>query len=268
MHVHFLDPFRAGNSLIHTLDPRVKLVLTLMLILTTSLTPFGAWAAYILLLAIALSVDMLSDLGVRYVLKRALLALPFALAALPLIFTVPGQPLSSFNFFSWTLTVSLEGVERFFSIAFKSWVSVQFAIVLAATTPFPQLLVAMRALHVPQLLVSIFGLMWRYIFVLVDEALRLMRARDARSGASPVLGGKTGGSIAWRARVTGGMAGNLFVRGFDRGERIYDAMRARGYDGEVRTLPLPPLTRAYWAIMGGGTVVCLLILFIANAVTR
>ena len=76
------------------------------------------------------------------------------------------------------------GLERFVSIAIKSWLSVQAAIVLASSTSFPDLLVAMRALHVPQLLVSIFGLMWRYMFVLVDEATRLLRARASRSGRS------------------------------------------------------------------------------------
>lgn len=268
MHVHFLDPYHAGKSVIHQLDPRVKLVLTLLFILTTSLTPFGAWAAYILLLAIAISVELLSELGIGYVLKRTALATPFILAAFPLIFTVQGAPLTTIPFWSWNLVITVPGVERFLSIAFKSWISVQMAIVLAATTSFPQLLVAMRALRVPQLLVAIFGLMWRYIFVLVDEALRLLRARDARSGASPHLGGKTGGSMAWRARVTGGMAGNLFVRGFERGDRIYDAMRARGYDGEVRTFPLAPLRTSDWVIVGAGVFICVLILFFANLVTR
>lgn len=268
MHTHFLDPHRAGDSVIHQLDPRVKLVLTLMFIVTTSLTPFGAWAAYILLLAIVLSVEMLSELGVAYVMKRAALAFPFVLAALPLIFTVPGEPLVTIPVFSWTLTITLPGVERFLSIAFKSWVSVQMAIVLAATTAFPDLLRALRALHVPKLLVAVFGLMWRYIFVLVDEAQRLMRARSARSGVSPQLGNKAGGSIAWRARVTGGMAGNLFVRGFERGDRIYAAMSARGYDGEVRAFAVPPLRGADWMMIAGGGVVCVLILFLANLVTR
>lgn len=268
MHVHFLDPHRAGSSLIHRLDPRVKLVLTLMFIVTTSLTPFGAWAAYILLLAMVLSVELLSELGIGYVLKRAALAFPFLLAALPLIVTVPGAPLLTLSIFSWDLTITVPGVERFLSIAFKSWISVQMAIVLAATTSFPELLWAMRALHVPKLLVAVFGLMWRYIFVLADETLRLMRARSARSGASPKLGGKTGGTIAWRARVTGGMAGNLFIRGFDRGDRIYDAMRARGYDGEVRAFAVPPLQTGQWVMIGGGVVICLLILVIASLVTR
>ena len=268
MHVHFLDPYHAGKSVIHQLDPRVKLVLTLLFIVTTSLTPFGAWAAYILLFAIAVSFEMLSELGIGYVLKRAALATPFMLAAFPLIFTVQGTPLVTLPIFSWNLVISAQGVERFLSIAVKSWISVQMAIVLAATTSFPQLLLALRALHVPKLLVAIFGLMWRYIFVLVDEALRLLRARDARSGAPPELGNKVGGSIAWRARVTGGMAGNLFVRGFDRGDRIYDAMRARGYDGEVRAFAMSPLTAAHWSILGAAGLVCLLILFLANLVTR
>ena len=89
MHVHFLDPYRPRPSLIHRLDPRVKFVLTLAFILTTALTPMGAWPVYVLLFSIVLSVEMLSELGVGYVLKRASLALPFALAALPVL--VHGQ---------------------------------------------------------------------------------------------------------------------------------------------------------------------------------
>ncbi|MCI0474779.1 MAG: cobalt ECF transporter T component CbiQ, partial [Anaerolineales bacterium] len=196
----------------------MKLVLALAFIVTASLTPVGAWAAYILLLALVLSVEMLSELGIRYVLKRAFLAAPFVLAALPLIFTVPGTPIAAFTIGAWTFTISMEGVERVLSIAFKSWVSVQMAIVLAATTPFPELLSAMRALRIPKLLVAIFGLMWRYLFVLVDEAMRLLRARAARSGASREAGRAHGGPILWRARVTGGMAGNLLVRSFERGD--------------------------------------------------
>lgn len=263
MHVHFLDPYHAGKSILHRLDPRVKLVLALAFILTTSLAPMGAWSAYVLLLAIVVSVELVSELGIGYVWKRAVLAAPFMLAALPLLFTVQGTPLVTIPFWGSKLVMSAEGVERVLSITLKSWLSVQMAIVLAATTAFPQLLVAMRALRVPKLLVAIFGLMWRYIFVLADEALRLMRAREARSGAAE-HGEKSGGSVAWRARVTGGMAGNLFVRGIERGDRIYDAMRARGYDGEVRTFPLAELTRAQWLSMGAGLSVCALILLIAN----
>jgi cobalt/nickel transport system permease protein len=145
--------------------------------------------------------------------------------------------------------ITQEGLARFISIALKSWISVQAAILLAASTPFPDLLVAMRAVKIPRLLVAVFGLMWRYLFVLVDEALRLMRARAARSGETGQSGTKPGGRLAWRARVAGGMAGNLFMRAFERSDRIYVAMLSRGYDGEVRATPLPALNQAGWLVL-------------------
>jgi cobalt/nickel transport system permease protein len=147
------------------------------------------------------------------------------------------------------LTFTESGLAQFISIALKSWISVQAAIVLAASTPFPELLMAMRAVKVPRLLVAIFGLMWRYLFVLADEALRLMRARAARSGHADLPATKPGGSITWRARVTGQMAGSLFIRALERSDRIYMAMVSRGYDGEVRTLHLPVIKPTHWLIL-------------------
>jgi cobalt/nickel transport system permease protein len=159
------------------------------------------------------------------------------------ILTLPGP---------WSLVVTQPGLERFLSIGLKSWISVQAGILLAASTPFPDLLAAMRAVRVPRLLVGIFSLMWRYLFVLADEALRLIRARAARSGRSDQPGLRTGGSLSWRAGVVGGMAGNLFLRAFERSDRIYMAMVARGYDGEVRSLPVPSLSQSSWLVLVGG----------------
>lgn len=252
MHVHFLDPYRARPSVVHALDARVKFPLTVGFILVAALTPPAAWPTYVLLLALALSAVVLSELGVGYVLKRASLALPFVLAALPVIFTLPGDPLLRVAVGPWTLTISDQGLARFISIALKSWLSVQVAIVLAGATPFPELLAAMRSLRIPRVLVVIIGLMWRYLFVLADEALRLLRARAARSGHANVPAARPGGTLAWRARVTGGMAGNLFLRSFDRAERIYAAMAARGYDGEVRLLPQPPLPLGQRLVLAAG----------------
>ena len=263
MHVHFLDPYRPRRSLIHQLDPRVKLVMALAFIFTTALVPAGAWPVYILLMAIIVSVILLSELGVGYVWKRALLAFPFVLAAFPIIFTAPGPSLAEVPIGQWSLTISAAGVERFTSIALKSWISVQAAIVLAASTPFPDLLTAMRAIHIPRLLVSIFSLMWRYLFILADEALRLNRARAARSGATDAPGARPGGSLAWRARVTGGMAGNLFLRAFERSDRIYMAMLSRGYDGEIRSLPLPRLTGSQIVILVSSLLMMLFLLLLS-----
>lgn len=263
MHVHFLDPYRPGGSLLHRLDARLKFVLALAFILTTALAPAGAWPVYILLLALILSVGVVSELGVGYVLRRSTLALPFVLAAVPVVFTLAGPVWFSFALGPWTLTATYSGLERFISIALKSWISVQAAILLAAATPFPDLLAAMRAVGVPRLLVAIFGLMWRYLFVLVDEALRLLRARASRSGHSDQDGLKPGGSLAWRGRVAGGMAGSLFLRALERSDRIYMAMLARGYDGEVRAAPLPPLGAGNWLVLGLSLSVLLALLALA-----
>lgn len=241
MHIHFLDPYRPGNSPVHALDGRVKFLLTVALILTISLLPPTAWPVYLLILMLLIATEVLAEVGVGYVWKRAALVLPFALAALPLIFTRGNALLFAWPSDSPVLHVYREGTERFVGVALKSFLSVQAAIVLVASTPLPQLLQAMRGVGIPRLLTAMFGMTWRYLFVLTDEALRLMRARTARSGR--VDGRRAGGTWFWRARVTGGMAGSLFLRGLERSERIYAAMLARGYDGEVRGLPLPPLSR-------------------------
>jgi cobalt/nickel transport system permease protein len=255
MHIHFLDPYRPLTSPIHALDGRVKFLLTVAFLLAVSLTPPGGWAVYVLLFSFILSVEILSGLGVGYVLRRASLAIPFVLAALPLIATTPGRDVLVLPVGAWDVHVTVEGVQRFLHVALKSWLSIQAAIVLAASTPFPDLLLAMRSVGIPRLLVAMFGLMWRYLFVLADEALRLMRARAARSGAAPGAVRREGGTLRWRARVAGGMAGNLFLRAFERSDRIYVAMLSRGYDGETRSMPLPALTRSSWVILAGGLAV-------------
>jgi cobalt/nickel transport system permease protein len=234
MHVHWIDQYRRGASLVHRLDARVKLLLTLVYILVASLMPVGAWPAYGLLFAFVLGATLVSGLGLLLVQRRALVALPFALAAVTVAFTTEGAVAFTLPLGPWRLEATEPGLVRFWSIMLKSWLSVQVAVILAGTTPFPDLMAAMRALRFPPVLVAIVSFMWRYAFVLADEAMRLGRARDARSAVRP--GFKSGGRLSWRAKVVGGMAGNLFIRSYARSERIYQAMAARGYQGELRTL--------------------------------
>lgn len=239
-----LDPYQFKDSPLHRLDARVKIPLTLAYILLTSLLPSAAWLAYLLLLLINLALALLSTLGIPFVLKRALLALPFMLAAVPLLFTGPDPRIKLLTGNNWAVLISQPGLIRFISIAIKSWLSLQAAILLAATTPFSTIAVALRSLHFPKLLVSIVSLMWRYLFLMLDQAGRLLRARSARSGALPPRPGlHPGGKLRWRARVTGGMAGNLFLRSLERSDRVYAAMLSRGYDGEQRAMPAPNLSR-------------------------
>jgi len=234
-----LDPYLPGSSLVHWLDPRVKVGWALAFILTVALTPPDAWPVGILLVAIAAAVAILAEMPAGVVLRRAAMATPFALSALPLLFTVSGHELWTLPW-GWTLTY--EGAVRCAGVVMKSWLSVTMAGILTATTQMPVLLGALRALGVPRLLVGTVSLMWRYLFVLVAEAGRLMHARSARSASSPRPGLHAGGSMTWRAKVTGGMAGSLFLRALARADRTYAAMVARGYDGDIRTLQLTPLT--------------------------
>ena len=83
--------------------------------------------------------------------------------------------------------------------------------------------------------------MYRYLSVIGEEALRLLRARDSRSVR---VGRHSGGSLLWRAQVLGNMVGSLFLRSYERRERVFDAMTARGYDGELRSHSEPVMTRS------------------------
>lgn len=260
MSTAFLDPYLPVDSAVHRLDARVKLPLALVFILVTALTPHGAWAVYLLLWAILLAAVILSELGISLVLKRALLALPFMLAALPVLFTLKGTPMATFTIGSFNLSLTNSGLERFASIALKSWISVQCAVLLAASTQITDLLKAMRTIRIPRLLVAIIGLMYRYLYVMVAEVQRLLTARNSRSGESEQPGLKPGGSVRWRAAVTGGMAGNLLLRSFERSDRVYSAMLARGYDGEVRSYPQPGITTQNRLVLIIGLILLLLIL--------
>lgn len=260
MHVHFLDPYHERTSPLHRLDARVKLPLALGLILTTALLPAGAWAAYLLVFSLLVSAEILSGLGPGFYFKRSLLAIPFVLAALPLVWTGAPPYLAEWSLGGAVIRVSAAGLERFLSIGIRSWLSLQTAIILAATTPFPDLLLALRFLRAPRVLVGVIGLMWRYLFVLVDEVFRMTRARTARSGVGSGANRYVGGSIGWRARVTGSMAGGLFLRSIERGERTYQAMLSRGYDGEIRSLPTAPLERSDVVLLVAAGAVFLIIL--------
>lgn len=235
LHLDLADHYKSGSSRMHRLDARVKLSAALSFILIVSLINplrLGSWFALALLFLSTLLISAFSGLGAGYALRRSYIALPFVLGALALPVTVRGTPVGELG--GWV--ISFEGTMRLFGVFAKSWVSVQIAILLSVVTPFPDMLRALRALRVPKPLVSIVAFMYRYLFVLMDEALRLRRARAARcaQGEQPA-----GGGLLWRGRVAGGLVGNLMLRSFERSERIYNAMLARGFTGELKTFGRP-----------------------------
>jgi cobalt/nickel transport system permease protein len=110
------------------------------------------------------------------------------------------------------------------------------------------LLWALGALRMPKSLVAVIGFMYRYLFVMADEALRMLRARSARAPRAP--DGRRP-SVVWQGRVAGAMVGSLFLRALDRSERIYAAMLSRGYDGHMRTMQRFQMGSVDWMILVG-----------------
>lgn len=200
------------------------------------LTPDRAWLAYLLLWLVIAAIAAASRIGVVRLARLSTVSIPFALAAITLMFTAPGNAIG--QLFGATITDA--GLFRFAAILIRNWLAVQVALILAMSTHFTDLLWAFRSLHVPAVIVNIIGFMYRYLAIIADEADRMLKARAARSAT--IEGKRSGGSLLWRAHIAGGMVANLFLRSYERSERVYAAMLSRGFIGEWRTFAPPPLT--------------------------
>jgi cobalt/nickel transport system permease protein len=231
LHFDLSDQYFHRQSVVHQLDPRVKVVATLLYILAVGVTPEGVWWAFLVQFGLLLMVILLADLSIFYTIRRSFIAAPFILAALAVPFTTEGPVLFQIPGLEWTITQT--GLIRLGSILFRAWLAVQAAILLGATTRVPDMFWALEALRLPRPLIATIRFMYRYLFVLADEALRMLRARASRSSK---IRGVAKPSMIWQGKVTGSMVGSLFLRSIERSERIYNAMLSRGYDGQMRSL--------------------------------
>ena len=224
----FLDQYSDRDSIIHRLDPRTKLLTTLFFILAVVLTPPNRWQAFALYFILVATLLLLSRVPILYVLKRSLVIMPFVvLIAIFIPFFKEGEVAGSYNIWLWQVTVTYSGLQVFWNILAKAWLSILSLILLTSTTKFSNLLRSLEKLRLPRVMTMILSFMYRYLFVLVDEVMRMKQARDSRS---------FGGGRLRQLRTIGNMIGILFIRSYERGERVYVAMVARGFDGQTRTL--------------------------------
>jgi len=224
----FLDQYSDRNSLIHRLDPRTKLVTTFLFITAVALTPLDGWTSYALYSVILAIWLVLSRVPVSHVLRRSLVILPFVvLIAIFIPFFREGDIAGSYNVWLWQVSVTHSGLAVLRNILIRAWLSILSLILLTSTTRLSDLLKGLEQLHMPRVMVMVLSFMYRYIFVLVDEVMRMKQARDSRN---------FGGRRWWQIRTVGNMIGTLFIRAYERGERVYAAMVARGFDGRSRTL--------------------------------
>ena len=225
----------------------MKIVACVAFILALGLLPVGSFIA-LAAAWLALAVfSWVARVGPVRMVRSSFVALPFAAAAAPLLFTKHGDAIGTLDFGFFALTATWPGLYAVLTIVIKSWVSVQAATMLVFTTRFHDLMHGFERLRLPRLMVAIISLMYRYLAVLTGEASRMMRARAARSAMLP---GAKRPPVRWQAGVVGNMVGALFLRSYERSERVYVAMQARGYDGTMVRHEAPPLGVARVTALG------------------
>ncbi len=210
-----LERHREGTGPLHRLDARAKLIAALALIIAVIAIPTAAWRWYGAVGMFLAFVVGLSGLPPRELARRWLGV--FLLVAFLVVMIAPAHPDRA--------RYGVVAVAA--SILIKNGLAVMTMILLAGTTPFPRLLAGLRRLGMPPVLVATLQFMERYRHVLVEEVDRMATARRARTF------GRRGG-LSWG--LLGGLIGLLFLRSFERAERVHDAMIARGWDGTIRML--------------------------------
>lgn len=237
----FLDRYSHLGSIIHNLDARTKVLAFLTLIVVTVLTPPQCWPIFLFHLVLIGTTLIFSRIPVRYVLIRSLIILPFILMVSLFVPFLPAhQPAGGTSLGLGSLSLGRSHLLVFWNIVIKGFIGVLAIILLSSTTPFPRLLEALKKFKVPALLTLLLGFIYRYFFVLLDEVLTVKRAVDSR--------GYRGRSI-WQARTLGRMLGQLFLRTYERGERVYLGMVARGFQGVPRTITPSQMGRADYCFL-------------------
>jgi len=224
----FLDKYSDLGSIIHCLDPRVKVIFFFVLILVIVSTPPQETVRFLGYFLMLLVLVLLSRIPLPFVFVRSLVIIPFVLlTAIFIPFFKGGEVAGSYNFLTLHLTISHKGILIFQNILIKSWLSVLSLTILTSTTKFSFLLKALETLKIPRVLILIASFFYRYMFLLVDQIMKIKNARDSRSfKKNPV----------YQFKVIGYMIGELFIRTYERAERIYLAMLSRGFNGTIYTV--------------------------------
>ena len=217
---------RAGTSVVHRLAAEVKIVALVIFVLAVVATPremFWPFAVYALIL---LAVWRAAGIPVSWFAPRMLIELPFVVLAVLLPFAEGGERVEVAG-----LSLSVSGLFAAWGIVVKGALGVAASLTVAATTTARELPMALSRLGVPALVTSMLVLTIRYLDVLSAEAGRMRTARLSRGDSPRTL--HQAGALARGV-------GALFLRSYERGERVYLAMLSRGYDGRVPAMALGP----------------------------
>jgi cobalt/nickel transport system permease protein len=210
---------RPGDSPVHRLTPQTKIVAMVAAVLCVVATPREAfWAFGVYLLALT-AVWAVARVPVRWFAARSVIEAPFVLLALLLPFTGAGDRVDVLG-----VSVSEEGALAGWNILAKGTLGLLTSLTLAATTAPQDILLGLQRLRMPSVLITIATLMLRYAEVIVGEAKRMRVARISR-GDDP--------RFLWQLGATARGIGSLFIRSYERGERVHLAMVSRGWTGRM-----------------------------------
>jgi cobalt ECF transporter T component CbiQ len=214
------------DGLLQRLDPRVKVIGLPTLIVAAAVSHRLAVIAAIFIIGVVLA--MLSQIPLRTLAARIWMAvLVFTgVIALPAIFITPGQIIYRLPLLGWTLTAQ-GGHSALFLIG-RTETAATLSLLLVLTTPWSHVLKALRSLRVPAALIVIFGMTYRYIFLLLATARDLFESRQSRTVGS--LPGRE------RRRIAAATAGALMGKSFQLSHEVYLAMQSRGFSGEAHVL--------------------------------
>jgi cobalt/nickel transport system permease protein len=229
-HAHPL--YLPGSSPLHRARPQCKLAASLLFVLAVVATPREAIWAYGLYALLVAGVAMLGRVPLRFLARRLVIELPFLLFAVFLPLVGQGERVELLG-----LSLAREGLWAAWNIVVKGTLGVAASVVVAATTPVPELLRGLERLRLPRAFTTIAGFMVRYADVIADEVRRMRIARVSR-GHDP--------RWIWQARAVAASAGTLFIRSYERGERVYLAMVSRGYAGSMPVLQELAASRREW----------------------
>jgi cobalt/nickel transport system permease protein len=208
-----------GHSPVHRAPAHLKVLALVGFMLLVVATPKGWYPAYAGYLLAIIAVIATSRVPATYILKRMVVELPFVVFAVLMPFIATGPRVDVLG-----LALSEHGLVAAGALLAKGTLGVLASLTLAATTEPRHLLAGLERLRVPQLLVQIMGFMIRYLDVVTDEMGRMRVARESR--------GFTARNVRhWP--ILARSSGALFIRSYERGERVHLAMLARGYTGTM-----------------------------------
>ena len=207
------------HSIVHSLPSHLKIIAVLLFVLVVVSTPITYWPAFVIFLALVIAAATAGKISIFTLSKRALIEVPFIFFAVLMPFFGTGErfELGPFNLYR-------EGLLAGLSIVAKGTLGVLSAVILSTTTTAREILRGLERLRLPTIMVQIASFMLRYVNVISDEMERMKIARQSR-------GFDATGVKHWKVIATSAAA--LFIRSYERGERVHLAMLSRGFDGEL-----------------------------------